>query len=161
MFVSHVYSREFLFSNCPKHGIDAIFKLWISFNKLISFTLLPHVVQHKIYLCMTMLLLICLMFYIWHKMVRLCEFVQGDLQDVRKYILLCHMCDIYFLLECVSLASCVLCVYSCYCLHWLYVNFGDLVNMEVQSRSCLDSFWCWCVHSLSLRVRLFLLTRSH
>ena len=118
-------------------------------------------VQHKIYLCMTMLLLTCLMFYIWHKMVRLCEFVQGDLQDVRKYILPCHMCDIYFLLECVSLASCVLCAYSCYCLHWLYVNFGDLVNMEVQSRSCLDSFWCWCVHSLSLRVRLFLLTRSH
>ena len=118
-------------------------------------------VQHKIYLCMTMLLLTCLMFYIWNKMVRLCEFVQGDLQDVRKYILPCHMCDIYFLLECVSLASCVLCAYSCYCLHWLYVNFGDLVNMEVQSRSCLDSFWCWCVHSLSLRVRLFLLTRSH
>ena len=55
---------------------------------------------------------------------------------------------------------CPMCIFLL-CLHWLYVNFGDLVNMEVQSRSCLDSFWCWCVHSLSLRVRLFLLTRSH
>ena len=34
---------------------------------------------------------------------------------------------------------CSMCIFLL-CLHWLYVNFGDLVNMEVQSRSCLDSF---------------------
>ena len=85
----------------------------------------------------------------------------GFARCAKIYPALSYMCDIYFLLECVSLASlCPMCIFLL-CLHWLYVNFGDLVNMEVQSRSCLDSFWCWCVHSLSLRVRLFLLTRSH